>query len=40
MKKPIVILSLTLFMGLLLTQPATVGEWRIPFGLSYMGGGF
>lgn len=38
MKKCILILSLTLAMGFLLIQPAAAGEWRIPFGLSYVGG--
>jgi len=38
MKKRILILALALAMGLLLIQPATAGEWRIPFGLSYVGG--
>lgn len=38
MKKHLLSLFLIIVMGLFLIQPAAAGEWRIPFGLSYMGG--
>lgn len=38
MKKHLLSLFLIPVMGLFLIQTATAGEWRIPFGLSYVGG--